>query len=69
MKNILAIKSTVSLANELKFMRISVYEHLHKPLVVDCTIAYDSVSHWMVNYSSNRIFFASKQTDKIMRKK
>lgn len=43
MKNILAIKSTVSLANELKFMRISVYEHLHKPLVVDCTIAYDSV--------------------------
>jgi hypothetical protein len=43
MKNIRAIKRAVSLANELKLVRISVYEDLHKPLIVDCTIAYDSV--------------------------
>jgi hypothetical protein len=42
MKNILTIESTVSLANELKLMGISVYEDLHNLLVVDCTIAYNN---------------------------
>jgi hypothetical protein len=44
MKNILTIESTVSLANEVKLMGISVYEDLHNLLVVDCTIAYNKYS-------------------------
>lgn len=59
MKNILAKESSVSLANELKLVGISVYEDLHKLLVVDCTnIAYNislalkkelrKVDNWMV---------------------
>jgi hypothetical protein len=44
MKNILTIESTVSLANEVKLMGISVYEDLHNFLVFFFTISNNKYS-------------------------